>query len=195
MRIISGTRKGRRLMSPKGKSIRPTADAVRESLFNLLGQHLEGVRFLDLFGGSGSVGLEAASRGAQVTIVDNSPHAARCIEHNIAHCKLTEQVDFVTRHALAYLRRADKAFDVIFVDPPYESRSLYRDVMELVVAHCSLAPDGVLIAEHRLKETLTAPPGMELEQCRSYGKKSLSFFVLAENINADHLSTTKEPAT
>ncbi|MBB5022324.1 16S rRNA (guanine(966)-N(2))-methyltransferase RsmD [Desulfurispira natronophila] len=195
MRIISGIRKGRRLMSPKGNSIRPTADAVRESLFNLLGQHLEGVRFLDLFGGSGSVGLEAASRGAQVTIVDNSPQAASCIEHNITHCKLTEQVDFLPRHALAYLRRTNEIFDVIFIDPPYQSRNLYADVMELVVAHSSLSPDGVLIAEHPLREAPTAPPGMELEQCRSYGKKSLSFFVLAEAINAEHPSTTEEPVT
>lgn len=166
-----------RLSAPKGDAVRPTADAVRESLFNLLGQNLQGKRFLDLFGGSGAVGLEAASRGASVVIVEKSPLALRCVEQNIQHCRLQEQVTAQRGDALAYLARSPQSFDVIFVDPPFDQTHYYGEVMEKVANSSVLATDGLLVLEHRSREPVAAASGFELHDQRAYGKNALSFFI------------------
>jgi 16S rRNA (guanine966-N2)-methyltransferase len=119
VRVIAGTYKGRRLRPPAGRSIRPTADRVREALFSILGP-VEGLRVLDLFAGSGALGIEAASRGAAaVTFVDSDSRAVTAIRRNLAAVGLDAPV--FRRDALAYLEAGPGPFDLIFVDPPYSS--------------------------------------------------------------------------
>jgi 16S rRNA (guanine966-N2)-methyltransferase len=117
MRVVAGSYKGRRLRAPVGAATRPTADRVREAIFSMLGP-LEGRRVLDLFAGSGALGIEAASRGAAaVTFVETEPRALRAIRRNLAELELDAEV--VRADALDYLRTEPGPFELVFVDPPY----------------------------------------------------------------------------
>ena len=119
MRVVAGAYKGRRLRAPAGAATRPTADRVREAIFSMLGP-LEGERVLDLFAGSGALGIEAASRGAAaVTFVEADPRALRAIRRNLAELPLDAEV--VRSDALGYLRARPGPFELVFVDPPYSS--------------------------------------------------------------------------
>src|SRR5262245_38258932 len=125
MRIISGELRGRRLKAPPGLATRPTSDRLREALFNILGGDVAGSRFLDVFAGSGAVGLEAYSRGADsVGFVEHSRRALALLEENVEHCGASEGVRIVARDALSALRSLatkGEEFDIVFVDPPYEA--------------------------------------------------------------------------
>lgn len=119
MRVVAGAYKGRRLRAPRGVATRPTADRVREAIFSMLGP-LEGQRVLDLFAGSGALGIEAASRGAAaVTFVESDPRALRAIRRNLDELQFDAEV--VRRDALGYLRTRPGPFELVFVDPPYSS--------------------------------------------------------------------------
>jgi 16S rRNA (guanine966-N2)-methyltransferase len=120
MRVVAGEFKGRRLRAPAGRSTRPTADRVREALFSILGP-LDGERVLDLYAGSGALGIEALSRGASGAVfVDSDPRAVAAIRHNLDAVKAAAPVH--RRDALAYLREAsERPFDLVFLDPPYSS--------------------------------------------------------------------------
>jgi 16S rRNA (guanine966-N2)-methyltransferase len=128
LRIISGEFKGRRLKAPAWDGLRPTSDKLRETLFNVLGQRLDGLRVLDAYAGTGAVGIEALSRGAaHVTFVDNDARAVALVEANLRHCGLTDRyaiirVDF----ARAASRLAGVSFDVLYLDPPYRTRGRAR---------------------------------------------------------------------
>ncbi len=119
MRVVAGEFRGRRLAAPRGRRTRPTADRVREALFSMLGD-LAGARVLDLYAGSGALGIEALSRGAgSAVFVERDPRAAAVIERNLAELGLEQRV--VTDEALRYLARAKSSFDLVFCDPPYDS--------------------------------------------------------------------------
>jgi 16S rRNA (guanine966-N2)-methyltransferase len=119
MRIVAGTYGGRRITAPAGRSTRPTSDRVREALFSILGS-VEGLRVLDLFAGSGALGIEALSRGAvEAVFVDSDPRAVQAIEQNVANLGAAGRV--TRRDALAWLKAGDGTFDLVFVDPPYSS--------------------------------------------------------------------------
>ena len=128
MRVTGGRLRGKPIAAPKGRLIRPTADRVRESLFNILahgrlatthGATLEGARVLDAFAGTGALGLEALSRGAaHVTFIDNAPSAQRLLAHNIAHCRAEESSELLLADATDP-PRADRPADIAFLDPPY----------------------------------------------------------------------------
>jgi 16S rRNA (guanine966-N2)-methyltransferase len=119
VRVVSGSFKGRRLVTPAGRRTRPTTDRVREALFQLLGP-LEGLRALDLFAGSGALGIEALSRGAaEVVFVDSDPRAVFAVRRNLELVGVEAHVH--RRDALAFLLTPPGAFDLVFVDPPYSS--------------------------------------------------------------------------
>jgi 16S rRNA (guanine(966)-N(2))-methyltransferase RsmD len=180
MRIIAGLYKGRRLKTLEGMAVRPTSDRLRETLFNVLGPRLEGARFADLCAGSGAVGIEALSRGAaEVTFVELSRRAAAVIEENLRHCRIEEGAKVIARDLESALRRLANAgaqFDLIFLDPPYQS-GLYAPALRAIARGGLLAPDGILIAEHRRGEML----GGDYDGLRPYreivqGDSSLTFF-------------------
>ena len=172
MRIIAGKYRGRKLKSPPGADTRPTSDRLRETLFNILAPRIEGARFLDLCAGTGAVGLEALSRGAEhATFVDKSKKMCALIEANASALEIDQQqADIVTAEAAEYLRRrarkSDVSFDIIFIDPPYAAD--YGEVLLYVGLHARtmLVEDGVVIVEHFKKRDLGEAFG-ELKRYRT----------------------------
>ncbi len=151
VRIISGECKGRRLRVPKGRAVRPTSDRAKETLFDILGDRIQGCRFLDLYSGTGSVGLEAASRGAAaVVLVESDTQAWRTIGENLDHCGLQDKCDLWRSDAadcLGRLASEERRFDLIFLDPPYRQPSAYG-LIEAIDEKGLLNPEGWVIAEH-----------------------------------------------
>lgn len=180
MRIISGLYKGRRLKSVEGLQVRPTSDRLRETLFNILGSSVEGARFVDLCAGTGAVGIEALSRGAEhVTFVEQSRRAAQVLNENLTHCGITEHVRVINRDVvvtLKYFATFHMQFDFFFFDPPYDA-GLYAPAMWAIVKGKLVSEAGVVIVEHRRTMELAASydylrPYRQLTQ----GDTSLTFF-------------------
>jgi 16S rRNA (guanine966-N2)-methyltransferase len=161
LRIIGGRHRGRRLQFPAGVEIRPTPDRVRETLFNWLQLRIPGAQVLDLFSGSGALGLEALSRGAQQAVfVERDRRAAAAIVTLLEEWRETAAT-VVCADALGWLAqpRAEKPFDIVFLDPPFDAGLLAAAAGGLV-AHGHLAPDARIYVERRAKEPLAAlPPG------------------------------------
>lgn len=158
LRIIGGRHRARRLRFPAGVEIRPTPDRVRETLFNWLQPRLEGARVLDLFAGSGALGLEALSRGAaQATFVERDRKAASAIDELLREWRETTGT-VICGDALAWLGNPGAhAFDIVFLDPPYDT-SLLADTASALDAHARLAPDARVYLERRAREPLPALP-------------------------------------
>jgi 16S rRNA (guanine(966)-N(2))-methyltransferase RsmD len=180
MRIIAGTAKGRHLRSLKG-GLRPTSDRMRESLFSILGSRVEGARFLDLYAGVGTVGLEALSRGAaEAVFVESHRPAARLIEENAAACGFAERALALATPAergIALLRRQNRQFDLIFVDPPY-GRGEAAGMLGRVAQHPELlAQAGLLIVQHSRHEELPEGVGplVRMRQTR-FGETMVDMF-------------------
>ena len=153
MRVITGSAGGRKLKSPSGDAVRPTADQVKQAVFNILQFDLEGRRVLDLFGGTGQLGIEALSRGAREAVfVDSDRSSAALIRENLKTCGMKAEV--LQTDALSYLQRGGK-FDIIFVDPPYDA-GLYGPVLERINAVDNLTEGGIIIVEARAGEALPA---------------------------------------
>jgi 16S rRNA (guanine966-N2)-methyltransferase len=172
VRIIGGAWKRTPLAVPDLPGLRPTPDRVRETLFNWLGQDLDGWRCLDLYAGTGALGFEAASRGAaRVVLVEREPKAVAAL--NEAKARLhADQVDVVSGDAAAWLRRTGERFDLVFVDPPFDSAELAR----VLPAACAvLAPGGALYVESGTplrpdSPLMAALPGLELHRADKAGQ-------------------------
>ncbi|MFW2366724.1 MAG: 16S rRNA (guanine(966)-N(2))-methyltransferase RsmD [Desulforhopalus sp.] len=189
MRIISGTARGRKLCPPPlhNKSIRPTSDRAREALFSILGNRVHGARVLDLFAGTGALGLEALSRSADLVVfVDNSPQALQLVKKNIDICStgLTEKCTIrVLRHDLTRNLPISKllpytlsGFDIIFVDPPY-SRNISLSILDFLSESSLLARNGLLIIEER--HNVDLPRNLPTLSCidkRTYGETVFYFY-------------------
>ena len=174
MRVITGTARGMTLKAPKGMDTRPTMDQVKEGIFSAIQFEVEGRRALDLFAGSGQLGIEALSRGARSAVfVDESRAAVQLVRTNLAHCRL--QGDVVQGEALGYLRTCGK-FDLIFLDPPYDT-GLLDKALENVVQFDILAEGGIIVCESRREKVLPqlrAPYHLLTE--RNYGKIKLTLY-------------------
>jgi 16S rRNA (guanine966-N2)-methyltransferase len=178
LRIIAGHLRGRRLETPSGLATRPTSDRAREALFAML-EHgsppLRGSRFLDLFAGSGAVGLEALSRGAEgVLLIDQAGTAARAIAANIAALGVVEDHARVLRADACRLEAPPHPFDLAFLDPPYGS-GLLAPALHSLVAKGWLAPDARAIGEIAAREPAPMVPGLTLEDERRYGAARFVF--------------------
>lgn len=165
MRIITGSKRGKKLVTLEGEQVRPTTDRVKESLFNILQFQLEGRRFLDLFAGSGQIGLEALSRGAaQCVFVDASKESIRVVEKNVQSTGMGDRAKVVSSDFAVYLSGCREHFDIAFLDPPYRSGLLER-ALPLVAQ--KMNPGGVILCEHPKDEVLPETAG-EFVQFRSY---------------------------
>lgn len=184
MRIIAGRFGSRRLTAPAGEATRPTSDRLRETLFNVLAPRIEGSAFLDLYAGSGAVGIEALSRGAlRVDFVERAPAALKFLRANLASLGLSAGFRIHADAVTNFLRRgyagAPPAFDVIFLDPPYDAAEEYGASLDLLggAAKGLLAAGGVVIAEHRRKprpeETYG---GLSRVRLLEQGDAALSFY-------------------
>ena len=179
MRVITGTAGGRKLKSPDGEAIRPTTDYVKQALFNILQFDLEGRRVLDLFGGTGQLGIEALSRGAREAIfTDNSRTAVGIIRDNLKHCGLQGTV--LQTDALSFLAKGEK-FDVIFIDPPYDG-GLYEAVLKRINAVDNLTEGGIIVCEARVGTELPEmeEPYRKLSE-RKYGSVKICLYTRNAN--------------
>lgn len=149
MRVIAGTARRLQLKTLDNLDTRPTADRIKETLFNMLAPDLYGCRFLDLFAGSGGIGIEALSRGAaEAVFVEKSPKAMRCVEENLEHTKLGRKARTIQNdvcNAISCLEGEEK-FDFIYMDPPYKA-GLERRTLDCLISSSLLAEDGIIIVE------------------------------------------------
>lgn len=182
MRIIAGTLRSRSLQAPPGLATRPTSDRLRETLFNVVAPRLAGAHFLDLYAGSGAVGIEALSRGAQrVVFVERAAAALKILRANLARLGLESGFEIDPGTVAGYLRKEiwTPGFDIVFLDPPYDAADQYRTVLGLLGGDSRglLRAGAVVIAEHRRKEELGDSYG-ELHRTRllRQGDAALSFY-------------------
>ena len=174
MRIIGGASRGRTLQGPPDSSVRPTADALRETLFNILGPSCRAVTMLDAFAGTGAVGLEAISRGAaKVTFVERDPRVIRVLKENIRRCGSENACAIVNRDVFG-LGVPPGTFDVVFLDPPYEMKDVEA---ALLVGAGAVAPGGRMILEHsRRREAPEAVGALRRTRVVIAGDSALSFY-------------------
>ncbi|MBN1254055.1 MAG: 16S rRNA (guanine(966)-N(2))-methyltransferase RsmD [Deltaproteobacteria bacterium] len=179
MRIIGGEFKGRRLLVPHGRRIRPTSDRVREAIFDILGPAWTFQRALDLFAGTGSLGIEALSRGAdEVVFVEQGKGALTILKGNLKALGLKSRswvLPLTAKRGIAVLGERKEAFDLIFIDPPY-GKGLGGKTIEEITRRGIINSAGVIVIEHSSKEEIILPTGLELSQQRRYGDTSVSFF-------------------
>jgi 16S rRNA (guanine966-N2)-methyltransferase len=188
MRVIAGTYRSRILKSLKGLALRPTSDRLRETLFNVLGPNVSGSRFLDLFAGTGAIGIEALSRGAShVTFVERHPPAVALIRRNLESLKIKSGATVVAGDALRALetlaanqKSPDAVFDFVFVDPPYAAAEDYARALQFLGSASFLAAGGIVIVEHHHKFNLSEQIGaLERVRVLKQGDAGLSFFRFA----------------
>ncbi|MGA2085270.1 MAG: 16S rRNA (guanine(966)-N(2))-methyltransferase RsmD [Terracidiphilus sp.] len=201
MRIIAGEFRSRTLAAPSGLATRPTSDRLRETLFNVLAPHIEGAAFLDLYAGSGAVGIEALSRGAaNIVFVERAPAALAVLRGNLARLALTAGFQIHAGSVYAWLRnsgmgaglgrkagreperKSGLVFNLVFLDPPYDAAGEYAATLGLLGSGAAglLVPGALVIAEHRRKERLEDRYGL-LGRTRllEQGDAALSFYALA----------------
>jgi len=169
VRVIAGDAKGRRLIAPKTTSTRPATDRLRESIFGTLGARSEGAAVLDLFAGSGALGIEALSRGAaHATFVDRDPTAVEAIRRNVAATGFANRARVVRGDTLAYLRADEELYDVVFCDPPYADMEL----LALLLAGPELrrVTRGVLVLRALRKHAPAVPEQWVVERDRDVGE-------------------------
>jgi 16S rRNA (guanine966-N2)-methyltransferase len=179
MRIISGTSRGRKLATQRGQDIRPTSDRVKESIFNILGETVKGSEILDLFAGTGNLGIEALSRGAKrVAFVEKERQALRLIQKNLSACGLQAFATIFGGDAhriIGTLHRRGESFDVILMDPPYRKGWIGTTLNQLHV-HPLGREDCVLVIQHDRREPLPElPEGWDRVRQRRIGDTMISF--------------------
>ena len=170
MRVITGTARGRNLLAPSGRNVRPTSAMVKEAIFSMVQFEVEGARVLDLFAGSGQMGIEALSRGARECVfVDSARESLEVLRANIASTGPWVSAKIVPSGAIEFLRGyKGQAFDIVFMDPPYDSHPLAADCLRLLAGHIS--GSGVVICE---ADAEAPPPGevfpLRLKKGYKYG--------------------------
>ena len=169
MRIISGTARGRKLKEPVSQNIRPTTDKTKESIFNIIQFDIEGRRVLDLFAGTGQIGIEALSRGARsVVFIDSSTESVKLIRENLKICGFSDMSTVYMRDVLRCLENDDK-FDLIFIDPPYDSQ-LADKAISKIVEFDKLNINGIIILETKAgTATPTVTPPYSFQKEYKYG--------------------------
>lgn len=181
MRVISGLRKGHRINSPKGMDTRPTEDKVKESLFNILGHVHEDSLVLDLFAGSGSIGIEFLSRGAkECYFVDLSSQSISVINDNLLHTKLIQLSTVIKSDAIKaikHLHNKRLKFDYIYLDPPFRHKDLLYNVLSTLNEYPILCDEALLIIEHE-SDLALEDSGFSFNKIdeRRYGSKTITFF-------------------
>lgn len=191
MRIISGTSKGRKLVTPRSQSLRPTSDRVKESIFNILQDDIVGKVVLDLFAGTGNLGIEALSRGAKKTIfVEKGRQALRLIQRNLTQFGLEEQSEILPKdanRAIGILKQRGESFDLILMDPPYEKGLIQKTLMKLN-SYPIYHKDSILVIEHDRREPLsTVMDGWNLIRQRRIGDTLISFLTPWEDHGSPRL--------
>ncbi len=188
MRVIAGSARRLQLETVPGDAVRPTIDKIKETLFNILAPELEGAEFLDLFAGSGAIGIEALSRGAaRCTFVENSRAAQRCIRRNLEHTHLGPRAELLAMNvfaALPALEREQRSFDLLFMDPPY-GKELERKALERLAASPLVTEDSQIIVEANLTTDFSYAPDLGFTVVRVCRYKTNQHVFLQRNPAAD----------
>ena len=176
MRVVAGTAKGATLFSPRGTKIRPTSDYVKENLFNIIGDDVRGAAFLDLFAGTGAIGIEALSRGAvAATFVDISRVSVDLTKKNLGKVRLSEKSRVIQADVLAAVKRlSGQKYDIIFLDPPYFDGFVEKTLEEIHRA-AILADGGCIIVEAGQPFVIPQPEGFVIYKDREYSGTKLIF--------------------
>lgn len=175
MRVITGIAKGKRLKTLEGLEVRPTTDRVKEAIFSIIQFDIEGRRVLDLFSGSGQLGIEALSRGAEsATFVDRSSASIKVIKENLANVKLEEKANVLQKDAVSYLAMCRERFDIAFLDPPYH-HGLFQDVLPLLSR--MMSKGGIILCEAASSEELPVEAGpFHRVRIYQYGKSAVTLY-------------------
>jgi 16S rRNA (guanine966-N2)-methyltransferase len=188
MRITGGEFRGRIVRTVDDLSVRPATDRVRQTLFNMLVNRLDfdGLRVLDLYAGSGSLGIEALSRGAaHAVFVEGNHHAMELLEHNLAQLGCTERTEVFSMDAVRYLKQAGSKFGLVFADPPYA----YPETASLPVlafSHGIVEPEGYLLIEHSTDLTFEDSPLYNIGPVKKFGRTVVTFFTGKESNETAH---------
>jgi 16S rRNA (guanine966-N2)-methyltransferase len=179
MRVIAGTARGRPLVAPRGSHTRPITDRVKETLFGILADRVIDARVLDLYAGSGSVGIEALSRGAaSCDFVEHDRRAVAAIRENLERAGVGEHASVHTLDVMRYLERSeDDRFGLVFMDPPYVERAILAP-LERLVAH--LAPGAMVVVKHHWRTEVPEPEGIITWRVRRFGETSLTFLAASD---------------
>ncbi len=179
MRVIAGKYKGRRLRAPRGREIRPTSDRLRESIFNIIGAEIAGHNILDIFAGTGAMGIEALSRGAEHAVfIDKHYQALEAVRANVNPLGASRHWDIIRWDAglnLRCLAALDLSFGFAFMDPPY-NRGFADRALKHLAASNAMVPGGLVVLEHHHLERFSPQGnGMSLQDQRRYGKTLVTF--------------------
>ncbi len=171
LRVISGSVRGKKLLCAEGTDVRPTLDRVKESVFNMLAFDIPDACVLDLFSGSGSLGIEALSRGARhCTFIDNAEKSVAITKKNIESTHFDSLSTVLKCDSIDYISKTDKQFDIIFIDPPYES-DLYFQALDKIRQKGILAENGLIVLEYDLELTPHFnTDGFEIIKDKKYGR-------------------------
>ena len=179
VRVVAGTAKGHKLQVPRGLTVRPTPDRAKEALFSIIGDRVVDCCFLDLYAGSGAIGIEALSRGAQEAVfVEKHPRIARIILRNLTKTDLRERARVVVADAAQALQKMNeepKMFDIIFADPPYNAKNA-PPILQVIGAKAFMACNGLVVWEHASATSIPADIGklVSFKDVR-YGDTSFAF--------------------
>lgn len=183
MRVISGSARGKKLLAPEGLDTRPTTDRIKETIFNIISPYIKDCLFLDLFSGSGAIGIEALSRGAKEAVfIDFSEECRKIIIKNLVGSRLSERGkvhkdDILS--ALYLLGKKGEKFDIIYLDPPYAS-GLYEITLESIVKNNLLNQDGMILAEHSTEIPISDISGLKIIREKKFKTTTITFFVLED---------------
>lgn len=174
MRVIAGTARGRPLVAPRGTATRPIADRVKETLFDILGDRVPDARVLDLYAGSGAIGIEALSRGAaQCDFVEHDRRAVAAIRENLERAGVGDRASVHAEEVLRYLAvPGEERFGLAILDPPYAERAILAPLERLVRL---LSPGAVVVVKHHWRTPILGPPGLAVWRERRFGETSLTF--------------------
>lgn len=180
-RVVSGKAGGTNLESPKGLATRPTADKVKEAVFSSIANRIYGARFLDVFAGTGQIGIEALSRGASyAAFLDHGKESVQCIARNLKKTHLEERAAIIMAEGRAGILRIkeEDPFDIVYMDPPFDDAiSSFRSLGALLLQQQSLSPDALVLLEHRATDVPDAfVMNLKLKRSCKYGTIMVSFY-------------------
>jgi 16S rRNA (guanine966-N2)-methyltransferase len=179
MRVIAGTARGRPLVAPRGSATRPIADRVKETLFAILGERVVDARVLDLYAGSGAVGIEALSRGAaHCDFVEHDRRAVTAVRENLERTGVADRGSVHAVEVQRYLGTpGGDRFDLVFLDPPYAERAILAPLAQLAAR---LSPGGMVVVKHHWRTPITEPPGLSRRRERRFGETALTFLAASD---------------
>jgi len=176
MRVISGTARGKKLIAPEGINTRPTTDRVKESIFNIIQRYIPCENVLDAFAGSGALGIEALSRGAEsCTFIEANPEALSILRKNVEGARVSDKSEILRKDIFDFLNLTNKKFDIIFLDPPY-NKGFLSPVFKIVKERKLLSENGIVLVETEFGGEETEFNGYECIKKAKYGKTVVSVF-------------------